>query len=426
LANSPVWAAGGVAKEIAMPLPPLDKKWAWETWDAALRTSDPWKSPYTMEELTQVVQRGDAAELRAWEMEEMLQVPIRVVSAILKMPRKPDPWREEIRSLTSLVRIENYASRLTGEPFLGKHAAAVERLIYMREMTRSQLRVVTDVADPEIVADTLRRQAEQLSDERTVDRYFNHLRRPPDELIPFPALDAEERSAPRDVKAGFEAISGVLAEQGLNWLDGYPPAAKGWSDRLASLVLTELALDPALAASLDAVPELQPSDLPPGDRIFAAAPPRVERPSATKAAKKVSRSWDRSAADAANKALGTAGEAFVVAAERRRLAEEGRADLAANVVWTARDEGDGAGYDVASFNADGSPRLIEVKTTNGNHMTPFYLTANEVRVSAARPGDYWLYRVFDFSRKTRGIYRLPGALNGGELTLTPTVYHAIR
>ena len=139
---------------------------------------------------------------------------------------------------------------------------------------------------------------------------------------------------------------------------------------------------------------------------------------------RVSKGYDRSAADAANRKLGDAGEEFVVAMERRRLTSEGRADLADKVAWTARDVGDGAGYDVASFNADGTVRLIEVKTTYGDAATAFFVTANEVRVSAARPGDYWLYRVYDFDKPTRAIYRLQGALDGGALALEPVAYRA--
>ena len=36
------------------------------------------------------------------------------------------------------------------------------------------------------------------------------------------------------------------------------------------------------------------------------------------------------------------------------------------VRWSADEDGDGAGYDISSFNLEGSPRLIEVKTTNGS------------------------------------------------------------
>ena len=91
----------------------------------------------------------------------------------------------------------------------------------------------------------------------------------------------------------------------------------------------------------------------------------------------------------------------------------------------AKDRGDGAGYDVASFEADGSPRLIEVKTTNGGPETPFYVTAKEVRVSVERAADYWLYRVYGFSKEPR-IYALRGALDGASFTMTPTAYRCSR
>ena len=115
----------------------------------------------------------------------------------------------------------------------------------------------------------------------------------------------------------------------------------------------------------------------------------------------------------------------MVDVERRRLAEAGRADLAARVRWTAKEEGDGAGYDVASFDADGSPLLIEVKTTNGGAETPFYATANEVRVSRERASEYRLYRVYGFAKEPR-VYVLRGALDGGGVTLTPAVFRASR
>ena len=188
--------------------------------------------------------------------------------------------------------------------------------------------------------------------------------------------------------------------------------------------MARLAADPGLAASLEPPPP-DASDLPLLDATFAPAPATTARRPRTPGSR-VSKGYDRSAADVANRQLGDAGEEFVVAFERRRLTAEGRADLAARVAWTARDTGDGAGYDVASFNLDGTVRLIEVKTTNGGPDTAFFVTANEVRVSAARPGDYWLYRVYDFGKPTRAIYYLQGALDGGELMLEPSVYRVTR
>jgi len=74
--------------------------------------------------------------------------------------------------------------------------------------------------------------------------------------------------------------------------------------------------------------------------------------------------------------------------ERKRLHDGGRRDLVRRIEWTAQIRGDGAGYDLQSFNADGSTRLIEVKTTGLGKYFPFNVTVNEVRCSEARPGEF--------------------------------------
>jgi len=115
--------------------------------------------------------------------------------------------------------------------------------------------------------------------------------------------------------------------------------------------------------------------------------------------------------DAENRQLGRLGEEWVVDFERRRLHdEERRPDLAKRVEWIADTRGDGAGYDIASFNPDASPRLIEVKTTGLGKQFPFMVTANEVRVSAREPDGYHLYRVFEFATAPR-LYVLHGSLS---------------
>jgi hypothetical protein len=113
----------------------------------------------------------------------------------------------------------------------------------------------------------------------------------------------------------------------------------------------------------------------------------------------------------ANAALGLAGEEWVVAYERRRLAEAGRADLAKEVRHVSVVDGDGAGYDVRSFDPRSErQRLIEVKTTRSGILTPFYLTRNEVDVSKAAPESFSLYRVHCFGLRTR-VYWLDGSLD---------------
>ena len=77
-------------------------------------------------------------------------------------------------------------------------------------------------------------------------------------------------------------------------------------------------------------------------------------------------------------------------------------------------EGDGAGYDVDSFEVDGSPRFIEVKTTKGPADTDFFISANEVEFSARHAGSYLLYRLYGFDPDTRrgSYYVRRGALQG--------------
>jgi len=107
---------------------------------------------------------------------------------------------------------------------------------------------------------------------------------------------------------------------------------------------------------------------------------------------------------------------------RERLHDRGRLDLVQGIEWTAQVRGDGAGYDVQSFNADGSTRLIEVKTTGLGKYFPFNVTVDEVRCSEARPGEFQLYRVFNFGPGAR-LYMLPGAISGS-CHLDATQYRA--
>jgi hypothetical protein len=113
---------------------------------------------------------------------------------------------------------------------------------------------------------------------------------------------------------------------------------------------------------------------------------------------------------------------FVVEFERKRLHDDGRRDLVRRIEWIAQARGDGAGYDVQSFNVDGSSRLIEVKTTGLGKYFPFNVTVNEVHCSQARPLEFHLYRVFNFGPDAR-LYMLPGELSKS-CHLAPTQYRA--
>ena len=59
--------------------------------------------------------------------------------------------------------------------------------------------------------------------------------------------------------------------------------------------------------------------------------------------------------------------------------------------------GDGAGYDILSFDTRGEMRLLEVKTTMGGERTLFFITDNELNVSKERPQAWRLIRLWGFS-----------------------------
>jgi hypothetical protein len=91
----------------------------------------------------------------------------------------------------------------------------------------------------------------------------------------------------------------------------------------------------------------------------------------------------------------------VVHLEQRRLKSADRPDLARKVRWVAAEDGDGAGYDVLSFDISGRQQLLEIKTTNGGARTPFFLTRNECALAAERPADWCVYRVHLFATQPR-------------------------
>jgi hypothetical protein len=129
--------------------------------------------------------------------------------------------------------------------------------------------------------------------------------------------------------------------------------------------------------------------------------------------------------DARNKALGLAGEELVLEAERRRLKGAGRSDLAEKVTHVSVVEGDGAGYDIRSFDNGGDIRHLEVKTTRNGAMSGFFVSPNEIAFSNAHPNTFVLVRVFGYEAKTKSgsCYRSPGLLTES-FSLTASEYRA--
>lgn len=205
--------------------------------------------------------------------------------------------------------------------------------------------------------------------------------------------DATGRS-PGSVEYKFQNISAVLEAMGLPRIDGYKPA-RNYQGALFEAIDHYLSHNPE---ALERVPQAQPA-IDRLDAVFVPVPAAVGDEAMPEGLRKLVRKFDPVERDRLNRQLGEAGERFVIDIEREVLTSKGRADLARRVRWVSAEDGDGAGYDVLSFDPRGRERLLEVKTTNGPCRTPFFLSRNEFQLAERRPNDWRLYRVHRFSNQ---------------------------
>lgn len=212
-------------------------------------------------------------------------------------------------------------------------------------------------------------------------------------------------------------ISAVLDQLGLPWIAGYIPrrhyqnALFGAIDRYLTKHPAILEFAPASTSASSAGSVFVP--LPPLTEEAIAVPEQLQR---------LIRKFDPVERDHRNRLLGGAGEEYVIGVERHRLVDADRPDLARKVRWVAKEDGDGAGYDILSFDLAGRERLLEVKTTNGSARTPFFLTRTECSVALQRPADWCIYRVHQFAREPR-IFILAPPLDGS-VRLSPETWRA--
>ena len=209
----------------------------------------------------------------------------------------------------------------------------------------------------------------------------------------------------------YQNISAALKALGEDWLPGYKPRFN-----------IQTSLVDAVVRWFDRHPEwLTPSARPrdrttrlatreESDSLWIGPPPtqsNSQPPDELEQMITIARKYDVAERDARNRALGHAGEERVLAHEHATLRAAGRNDLADQIRWVSHLDGDGAGYDIRSFEADGRSRLIEVKTTNGWERTPFQLTRNELEVAESRREHWRLVRLWNFARKPRAFELRP-------------------
>lgn len=238
----------------------------------------------------------------------------------------------------------------------------------------------------------------------------------------LPLLDSRSDGS---VEFKHQNISAVLAKLGSPYIKGYKPRAN-YQQLLENEVVRHLArlaprLNPLFETfSKEAIPEKAGPDVDFAHCVEPAPPPskptiqtRKFRPSKINYLEK----------EQNNRTLGAGGEKFVIEYEQWRLRRARRTDLIPLIEWTARDKGDGAGFDILSKNTDGSNRYIEVKTTKLSKETPIYLTSTELDFAARHAGQFYLYRVFNFT-SNRKLFIQAGSYNDF-CQLLPTTYKGI-
>ncbi len=106
---------------------------------------------------------------------------------------------------------------------------------------------------------------------------------------------------------------------------------------------------------------------------------------------------------------GLLGEELVIAYEKQRLIDLGMEELIKNIKWVSKND-DEKGYDIISFDIgkDGNvqKRYIEVKSTEENGVSDFYISSNEVRVMEKLKKRYFIYRVYNVNDDNPKVFIL--------------------
>lgn len=216
-------------------------------------------------------------------------------------------------------------------------------------------------------------------------------------------------------------ISGVLMGAGEIWLPGYAPNAHyqtSLEDAVARWLTSNRGIMPPAGFA-------EPQAIYSTDTIELVTPPHMRNEPPPRGLKKLTATaqrFDAAGRDERNRALGRLGEERALAHERATLRDAGRDDLARQVKWVSEEMGDGAGYDISSFTPDGTPRLLEVKTTNGWDRTPFHISQNELRVADENRDIWHLFRIYNNARGPRAFELRPPLDH--HVTLTPTSFQA--
>lgn len=222
--------------------------------------------------------------------------------------------------------------------------------------------------------------------------------------------------SPGAVERKHQNISAILIEEHVPYISGYKPLGN-YQGLLREVVLDQLLARRQTRLLIESDAERVPDEVRSTDLLRAWTDPPTPRPGMERPRRtpgRIRAPVDYLQLEARNRALGLRGEEFVLEFERTRLIAAGLERLAAKIEHVSVKQGDGAGFDILSFDDDGRERLIEVKTTKFGEYTPFYASRNEVEVSKQEARLYHLYRVYEFGPTAR-LYMRQGPLDAAFL-----------
>lgn len=229
------------------------------------------------------------------------------------------------------------------------------------------------------------------------------------------------------VELKHQNISAVLIEMGIPYIDGYKPRFNYQRSLLPAAVADFLKSHPQLQQLFARDAEVAPQI--PGVEDFLSAweaPPTPEDRKVPAVAEPMAiynpGGVNYLEREARNQSLGEAGEQFVINFERACLIRAGKESLADRIEQVSVTVGPSAGFDIRSFEENGTDRYIEAKTTKYGKNTPFFITPHELRFSRDNASRYFLYRLFRFRESPR-LFALNGHLQD-RCSLEPSEYIA--
>ena len=223
----------------------------------------------------------------------------------------------------------------------------------------------------------------------------------------------------------FRNISSVLNGLGVQAVSGYKPLPniqRLLVDVVADALGSDKVLDEVAIKSLETPVELL---IPESFEDFLIVTPEPKQKISDKQSDWIQRKAikrDYLERESRNRSLGNAGELLVMEYEAHRLHQEGAKKYVDRLEHVSSSKGDGLGFDILSFDADGRERFIEVKTTAYDAETPFFVSPNEVDFSGHNPDQFHLYRLFAFRRKPQ-MFTVPGPV-AANFSLDPVSYRA--